>query len=351
MKKRHHPVRVLAVNDYDLNHACEKVQQNIPVRHHLWGIHELQQDERFDVKILPYSHWPFLNRLSGTRTGDIDQQLRLFLNWSYDVVYAANYNVVMGLGLLRRLKLFTPPIVVAAFTTPPGGRLTRMMLEGFSHITCLSSLQALALRSDYPEISNHISHCSWGWDTRVQPASQSSCSGLVLSSGKTMRDYPTFIEAVRATHVPAKIVCPREYLRIEGISIPENCDLVSGHETWALEDNDMSDLIRSSAVIAIPLDMQEKQPHGLTSLLEAMAHAKPVLMTYNPYIDIDIEKIGCGYWIKPGSVDGWIEAINKVTRDPQLAAQMGSKGRRELEKAYSIEQFSSHIANVILGVV
>jgi hypothetical protein len=349
MLKLQRPIRVLAVNDYNFDHAYEKVHRGIPVRHHLWGIHELQHDPQFEVRILPFSRWQALNRLASRRTGDIDQQLRVLCNWGVDVVYAANYNVVMGLGLLRRLNLFRRPIVVAGFTIPPGGRLSKMMLEGFSHFICLSSMQMQAIQTDYPQIRDRFSHCVWGWDEKVRPMTQECPDGLVLSAGKTMRDYQTFLTALQDIEVKGMIVCPSKHLEIGETVIPANCELVSGEETWALQDNEMSDLIRHSAVIAIPLQMRDKQPHGLTSLLEAMAHGKPVLMTRNPYIDIDIEGIGCGYWIEPGSVDGWRRAIWQITRDPRVAAEMGAKGRIAIETTYSIQNFANHLKCAILS--
>lgn len=350
MQKRRRPIRVLAVNDYNLAHAYEKVRRGLPVRHHLWGVHELQQDNRFEVKMLPFSRWPALNKLASARSGDLDQQLRILLDWDFDVVYAANYNVVMGLGLLRRLKLFNRPIVVAGFTVPPGGRLTKLILEGFSHFICLSSMHMRALQASYPQISDRFSHCLWGWDEDVQPATQPCCNQLVLSAGKTMRDYQTLLDALRDTEAYCKIVCPKENLSVGNTVIPKNCDLVCGDETWAVNDHDMSDLIRQATTIAIPLLMRDQQPHGLTSLLEAMAHGKPIVMTRNPYIDIDIETIGCGYWVEPNSVSGWIEAINTIISNPQMAAEMGAKGRAAIESTFSIAKFSAHIGNIILRV-
>ena len=55
----------------------------------------------------------------------------------------------------------------------------------------------------------------------------------------------------------------------------------------------MAKMIESVRVIAIPLEKQETLA-GLTSLLDCLGFGKPVIMTRNPCIDIDIEKEGIG---------------------------------------------------------
>jgi glycosyltransferase involved in cell wall biosynthesis len=153
-----------------------------------------------------------------------------------------------------------------------------------------------------------------------------------------------------ATSAEAKIICPKEYLELGLSDVPENCELFSGEKTWLLEDVEMTQMILASLAVAIPLDISDPQPCGLTSLLEAMAHAKPVLMTKNPYIDIDIEAQGCGKWIEPNSPDSWKEGIEYTLEDNERALAMGRRGRELVDSIYNIKNFGQFIAAEIVDV-
>ena len=39
--------------------------------------------------------------------------------------------------------------------------------------------------------------------------------------------------------------------------------------------------------------------------MDCLGIGKPVIMTKNPNIDIDIEKEGIGHWVEPGDVEEW----------------------------------------------
>jgi phosphoribosylcarboxyaminoimidazole (NCAIR) mutase len=56
----------------------------------------------------------------------------------------------------------------------------------------------------------------------------------------------------------------------------------------------------TARVIAIPLEKSDVSLAGLTSLVDAMAIGRPVIMTRNPFIDLDIEAQGIGRWVEPG---------------------------------------------------
>jgi len=45
-------MRILVLDEYDNEGTHQKVMQGIPVRYHLWGVHELRDDSRFEVAIL-----------------------------------------------------------------------------------------------------------------------------------------------------------------------------------------------------------------------------------------------------------------------------------------------------------
>ena len=83
---------------------------------------------------------------------------------------------------------------------------------------------------------------------------------------------------------------------------------------------------------------------GLTSVVEAMAMAKPIISTRNPYYPIDIEKEGIGFYVD--NEDGWVKAIEFISTHPKEASEMGKRARILAEEKYNIRLCASQLKNV-----
>jgi len=81
-------------------------------------------------------------------------------------------------------------------------------------------------------------------------------------------------------------------------------------------------------------------------LLEAMAAAKPIVasqVSAIPEIVIDGET---GILVPPKDPDALAEALIKLLRNPALAREMGRKGRKRLEKEFSVERMITETERV-----
>ena len=73
---------------------------------------------------------------------------------------------------------------------------------------------------------------------------------------------------------------------------------------------------------------------------------KPVIMTRNPYVDIDIEKEGIGRWVDPGDVDGWREAIQWFADHEEEARAMGERARMLVDNGLNSSTFADQIMDI-----
>ena len=101
-----------------------------------------------------------------------------------------------------------------------------------------------------------------------------------------------------------------------------------------------------AAVIAIPL-LDPMRLSGLTELNDALALGKPIVMTRTPYIDVDIEAIGCGRWVDPGDVAGWRHALSELWADEALRTEMGAAGRQFAERSWNSDLFGAGVVAAI----
>ena len=108
----------------------------------------------------------------------------------------------------------------------------------------------------------------------------------------------------------------------------------------------MANLIQNVRVIAIPLEKQSTLA-GLTSLMDCLGFGKPVIMTKNQCIDLDIENLGIGTWVDPYDVDGWTRAIKWHFENIEQSNCMASKAKA-LGKRLSAESFGEKINSLII---
>jgi glycosyltransferase involved in cell wall biosynthesis len=102
--------------------------------------------------------------------------------------------------------------------------------------------------------------------------------------------------------------------------------------------------LRRASVVAIPLTT-EAGTVGLTELNDALALGKPVIMTRNRFIDVDIDAIGCGVWVDAGDVDGWTEALDRLLSDDALRAEMGRRGKAFAAQHWNADLFGRGVTD------
>jgi len=313
----------------------------------MWGMHELAQDSRFDVRLLPLEKVRLIKGLSNEIRGDLDQQLRLFLRSDFDLLFSTCHHIVSGLALLRNWGIFRKPIISILHTMPPGGRRSAMTMNGFSHVVCLNEMHRKMLANCFPAIASRVSALNWGWDATV-PFDRRSPRFHLLAAGRTFRDYVSFCKGLGETSADCRLVCPQAELGISLDDVPQNCRVISGGDPWALQESEFSELILNASAVAIPLRISCEQPIGLTSLLEAMAHGRAILMTKNPFIDIDVESLGCGHWVAADSPAAWKKAIQNLIDNPEETQLMGLRGREAFLADYTINRFSRGLGDRII---
>jgi glycosyltransferase involved in cell wall biosynthesis len=350
-------IRLLFANNYDMDRARAGWRRGTYPAHHLFGTAYL--DAPFDVVDIRYRDDDLparmTRRLRGS-VGDVGLQLRAVARLRrHSIIYAAQAQELTAVAALRRSGLIRAPVVGVFHGVRSSGRLRRFQLGGFDHAIALSEATCRDLTdADIPR--DRVSTLAWGPDLEFPgfaSASPPSADARLVSTGKTGRDLETLIAAVRLTGCAARIYADRRALAGDG-PMPDRIEIVAALPpdpppgapfTYA---HTVADL-RSAAVIAIPL--RDLHPlNGLTELADAIACARPVIVTRAPYFDLDVEAIGCGWWVEPGDVDGWAAAITEAFSDRTRLAEMGTAGRRWASEHWNARRFADGLRQVLLGV-
>ena len=171
--------------------------------------------------------------------------------------------------------------------------------------------------------------------------------GFFISAGKANRDHDLLAKAAGGINAKTVIVCSDRARPHE--PVPENVSVLSDTTGHAMSYLDLLSAYRSALAVVIPL-VDVDALAGLTSLVDAIACGKAVVMTRNPYIDIDIESLGFGFWVEPGDVLGMQRALERLATEEGLAHRMGQRARAYAESEYNYLAFSERLAASISDV-
>jgi glycosyltransferase involved in cell wall biosynthesis len=353
-------VRLAFFNNNDMAQALARYDRGDYAGNHLWGTLALR-DRGWEIDALSNERFARLSRISGPRVGDLAPQLTVFLDQrNHDVMLSGTETDSIALGVLRRLGLYRRGVVsiVHAPPRPPLDRawLTKLAFGRHDRLLFLSS----ANRDLYLSLGIDPARTAvvdWGLDLsyyRPAPLAPDAWEHpYVLSAGKTRRDHATLVKGFAGAPIELQLYCSEASAPSESIT-PPNAHVHfnrTGYsdESETLTDAQLQEAYRGCVAVAVPLTSNGALA-GHTSMLEALAMGRAVLVTRNPMFDIDVEREGAGLVIDVGDVEGWSRALAWVVEHPEETAAMGVRGRQLCEERYNLAAASVTVADAIEAV-
>jgi glycosyltransferase involved in cell wall biosynthesis len=275
---------------------------------------------------------------------------------TYDIVYVTNSRGIKLIAFLRALKLFPKPVCMLmhwGIAAPSANRFKRffshLYIKGFD---CLLFFNKELLTESQKNCTITAKVVHWGSD--VDFYKNIVCTEPTipfLSTGTERRDFSTLIRAFENQHTPCTLYLTEKSGNINYKSLFDtlsyNKSLIDAH--FLQQKIDVLAISSSAQCIVIclsPFARGKIYPLGLTSLLEAMSLAKPVIITHNLYNGIDVERIGCGISVAYGDITGWENAIQYMKENKEIAQKMGQRGREYVEKHYNLDIFAAELSDI-----
>ena len=175
---------------------------------------------------------------------------------------------------------------------------------------------------------------------------------MICSVGIEMRDYPTFIEAMRGLdircHIAAGMARGKLFDTVKAIyrepSLPPSLTVGS------LSPTELRQLYARSRFVVIPL-LPTDSDNGLTTILEAMAMGKAVICSRtNGQRDVIVDG-KTGIFVPQGDPNALREAIRYLWEHPEVADEMGREGRKLIEEKFTWEGFVANIRDIVVETV
>ena len=230
----------------------------------------------------------------------------------------------------------------------PVGRRGRMLakqaLQQAAAIWTMSSPQHVILERDFAVDPRRIHLLHMGIDVDFWlPSDKQPEPDLVLSAGNDRhRDHRLIVEAI------ARLRRRRPNVRLElvtraAVDVPAELGKRHPH----LSHREMRELYGRSSVVVLALK-PNLHLSGLSVMLEAMACARPVVVTDSPGLSDYLRHGETGLVVPAGDADTLDAAVNELLSDPGRAQALGQAGRHFVQ-AFSTSAQASTLNGIIRG--
>jgi glycosyltransferase involved in cell wall biosynthesis len=167
---------------------------------------------------------------------------------------------------------------------------------------------------------------------------------VIASAGLEQRDYNTLAIATQNLDADVKIcaVSPNASSKTK-VAFPAvmPANMTSRHYPWA----EFLQLYRDADVVVVSL-LQNHYSAGLTTLVEALACRRPVVMTRTPGLGETLIDMGVAIGVEPGDAAGMEKAIVHLLANPELAAAQSQRGYDLVQQKYTSEHYVQNFATL-----
>jgi glycosyltransferase involved in cell wall biosynthesis len=257
-----------------------------------------------------------------------------------DVVFSDGEHIGIPMALAMRAKRCTTPHLVighhlaSARKTPivrwskAHRKMDRVLVHSPNQVDLLHRRLGFSLRQ------LHV--VPYGVDTGFwAPGPREEEDGLVLSAGREHRDHLTLVEAVGGTArlfiADASAHSPGAHRRVPQ-AWPEWV------ERRGLSHVELRQHYGRATVVVVPV-LPTAYPFGITTLLEAMAMAKAVVVSDTEGLQGVVEHGRTGLIVPPGDPMAMRRAVSELLADADARQALGQAARAAVLDRFSLDHF------------
>jgi glycosyltransferase involved in cell wall biosynthesis len=300
----------------------------------------------------------------------------------YDAIVTDGEHIGIPLALLLKLtRSRIAHITIGHRLTASKKRPFLKWLKVYSHISCIAvhSRRQYELAIDDLGIpASRLALIPYQVDTSFwQQPNDIAEAAQICSAGLEFRDYPTLVRAVEGLNVKVVIGAASHWSKRRNTAASET--LPSNVQVSSFNYEALRDVYARSSIVVVPLDDIDFQA-GVTTILEAMAMGKPVIVTHSSgqtdvVEDRRLATRGSEVRLRPHSVvrdlaesAGWAleptgfyvppddpaalrRAIEHLLDRPDVRQQLGAAARKTAERFLTVDQFAQRVVELVDAVL
>ncbi|MBC8139652.1 MAG: glycosyltransferase family 4 protein [Fibrella sp.] len=265
----------------------------------------------------------------------------------YDAIFTNGENVAIPLALLLRGRRQRPAHVTIGHRPSTGKKRvffrSLRVHDQIDSMLLYATTQHEFARSHLGILQRKLRRIEFHADEQFfKPCPQMPVNPVqICAAGLEWRDYPTLISAMESLpdlrlRIAAASPWSKHRNETETRTLPPNVSA----KRYAY--NELRELYATSAIVAVPLYENDFQA-GVTTLLEAMAMGKAVIVTRTTgQTDIITDGVN-GLCVPVGDVDAWCKAIRRLQSDVALRTQLGTNALRWVREHATLNRWSGEI--------
>ncbi len=340
-----------------LEDRINDIEKGFYPRNHLWGLDGLKTIEGVQIELLQSNSVPIpqffeklVNRLLFRNSPGVKAELSALRASRHSTLI---YSVC---GPLSLISFFGKTKVVPWVFRKPE-QSTKLLLSPFSRknlvrnaaFICLTKNAERAFKKHAPS-----RFLPWCVDLKMfdsKPAKKKPARPFFLATGKTGRDYNTLIAGAEKISIELRIIGPKQQ---RPARMPKNIKWIDTTEEppdKAIDYPTLREWYAQCIAVCIPLLGDAQDTCGYTNMLEAMAMAKPVLMTASGCLHLKPADQNFGYSIAPGNSHGWTESMSKILLNKTLAKTLGRNGHNIVQNEFSVQTFDKELVSFLKDIL
>ena len=214
----------------------------------------------------------------------------------------------------------------------------RRCLAAVDVVFCFSENQLEVLRETFGLDADRVRVVPFGIDARFFSSRSEPEEDYVLAIGRDRgRDHQTLVEAMRRSDARLRLFAPAGM--VDERSLPPNVELT----TERIDHVSYRQILARARLVAVTTTAP-RYPSGQTVVLEAMAMAKPLVVTDSPamrdYVTPDVQ----GVVVPPGDPAALAVAVDELLADGPRRRRLGLAGREAVERRFNQEEMWARIA-------
>ncbi len=193
------------------------------------------------------------------------------------------------------------------------------------------------------------------WEKLNERRTQIGEGEYVLLAGATLRDYGTFVEALRRTKIPAVLLLPgimeSQLFKLAWYSkgIPENLKLEFHNDG---KESTFLSYFENAKILCLPRFQQDIASTGISSLFCAMALGKCVLISSGPGAEDILEEAKAAAFFEPENPQSLADQMQRLWRNDAERRQTALNGVRFVSELKGEERLLTDILTIVgVGLV
>jgi glycosyltransferase involved in cell wall biosynthesis len=247
----------------------------------------------------------------------------------------------------------TPHVVIGHHLTTPAKRAVLRYspaLRRIDRILVHSQSQAAVLTGPMRVPAAKVHVVPYAVDTDFWQPRPVPEQDLVVSAGREHRDYATLVSACAGELVRVFIADGSSHS--PGARVREPLHRPGSVERRAVGLAELRELYAAAAVVVVPV-LPTDFPAGITTILEAMAMGRAVVVSGTEGLRGVVEDGRTGLVVPPGDVAALRAAVRRLREQPQERARLGRAARQAALERWSlgcyVDQLGRHLHEAARG--